>query len=213
MDALGRVGFWIDNTPYKLCTIFVGRSDGSLYVGSNFGNEYADRGLSPAKISYHPDGNTWVTSDLQESVVGREFINTANSASTKNLTIGNGRVYAKGKKYIQHPSFDDIEKDRLVVRFSNGITFYNIHGSDDYSSEFVIESKTKKLSATNMVQGRNFFGINMRFYLAEKSRHLELEDVFNSKPECEWFKYDLPGRNFSFYTSLTNTTETPRGDS
>lgn len=213
MDTIGRIGFWIDDTPYKLCTVFLGKSDGSLYIGSNFGRNYEGGGLSPAKITYHPDGGSWVTSDLQESVVGQDFIDQANSTHIKNLSIKNGRIYAKGETYQQHPSFDEIETKKLTVRLLNSCDFYNIHTGEDYGREYVVENSTKKLKLTSMVNGRDYFGINIKFYLAEKSRQPELDGVLNDNPDCEWFKFDVPGRGFSIYVILSNTSETPGGTS
>lgn len=210
MDTIGRIGFWINDTPYKLCTIFLGKSDGSIYIGSNFGRDYEGQGLSPAKITYHPDGSSWVTSDLQESVVGQDFIDQANSTNIKNLSIKNGRIYAKGETYQQHPSFENIEADHLVVRLLNSIDFYDIHRGKNYEREFVVENSTKKLNATSMLDGSNYFGINIKFYLAEKSRRSELNDALDDNPDCEWFKFDIPSRGFSIYVVLSNTNETPR---
>lgn len=116
--------------------------------------------LCSVKIS-----KTWLTVQLQEKIVGQKFIDDASTTRIEGLNFSaKRRIYAKGENYEKQPSFDEIEKESLVVQLKNSSEFFNIHSNNDYKSYFAVESKPDKLKLSNMLQGHDYFGIKTRFF-------------------------------------------------
>jgi hypothetical protein len=213
METIGRIGFWAGEIAYKLCTIKVSRNDGSIYFCFSFGTQHVNQGIAGHKITYHPDGNTWLTADLQEKIVGRKFIDTASVARMTGLSIASkGRVYVKGKEYELQSSFDEIESEKLVVRLKNGAEFFNIHSNNDYDAYFAIENNESKLSMTSMLHSEDYFGIRIDFFLSVKSRCAEFEDAVIRKGGITSFQYSHPSRDLTIFATIKNTTKTPKNE-
>lgn len=211
MDTIGRIGFRAKGTAYKLCTIKVSRNDGSLYFCFGLGTEHANQGIAGHKITYHPDGNTWLTADLQEKVVGKDFIDKASAAQMAGLAFGpKGHVYVKGKDYELQSSFDEIENEKLVVRLKNSAEYFNIHNQEHYGSYFATENSTNKLNMTNMLDSKDYFGIRIDFFLSVKSRCAEFEDAVRRKGGVVSFQYAHPSRDIAVFATIKNTTKTPK---
>lgn len=214
MDTIGRIGFWVDDTAYKLCSVKISKNDGSLYIGFSFGTDYVNRGIAGQKITYHPDGNTWRTVQLQEKIVGQKFIDDASTTRIEGLNFSaKGRIYAKGENYEKQPSFDEIEKESLVVQLKNSSEFFNIHSNNDYKSYFAVESKPDKLKLSNMLQGHDYFGIKTRFFLVVNSRRAEFKDAVKYNDSLMSFEYPHPSRSITIFAVIENTTETPKNAS
>ena len=211
MDTIGRIGFSVESMEYKLCAIKVSKKDGSVYIGFSFGSYHANQGITGQKITYHPDGNTWLTADLQEKIVGQDFIDAANSAQMIGLNFNNrGHVYVKGQDYEKQPSFNDIEREKLVVELRNGAQLFDIHHNNDYSSNFATENNPTKRKMTNILRGEDYFGMKNRFFLVANDRCTEFESAVQSNDSLVAFGYPHPLRSITVFATVENSMEQPK---
>lgn len=202
--TIGRIGFWVKDTAYKLCTIKVSKSDGSIFIGFNLGTQHVNRGIAGPKITYHPDGNTWLTADLQRRIVGREFIDNASATHITGLNFNpKGHVHIKGQDYKPQPSFNEIEEGKLIVKLKNGVELFDLHGTADYSSHFAVENNSDKLNMTNMLKGEKYFGIRTDSFLAVNCKYAAEES------NATLFQYPHPSRDITISAMIKNTTRVP----
>jgi len=150
---------------YKLVTIRVG-SDGSLYMGMPLGRKYSKQGLSAPKITYHPDGNMWVTSEIQSRYLSEKDAKSLPDGDWqgKGLSIKNKKVYVRG---LNHTATTPLAHIGKLLSLNKGIQYFNLAKINP--QEVFVEASNQKAQKAEIVVVDGYSDILVRFYLVHEN--------------------------------------------
>ena len=142
------------------------KKDGSIYILVALAKGFVGQGISPPKMTYHPDGRHWITSEFVRKVVGDSFLNQANGYKIDGLSIKNDKIYIKGARYKQGPSFDSLESQGLIVSLGAKMTHDGISYKDmPLEKRFTKETNPSKHAGTYYIAVEEGRAIKVEFYL------------------------------------------------
>ena len=129
-----------------LSSIFVETKDASIYISTPVGEEYKKLGMNNVKSSYHPDGQSHLTSQITNL---KNIDDNTKRKTAKGLGFKGDKVYASSLKAQPLSEIDDIVQIGQGASFKdiNNLShgFYKVVNYEDIKwGSIIIDSKRYK---------------------------------------------------------------------
>jgi len=180
--SIGILYIRLANDLYKIANIKVG-SDGSIYIFTAQGPYHAGLATDPSKFTYHPDGKSWMTSQLRQHVILAPIADSIRKLS--GFGFQNGKFYSKDFE-TKLPLAE--VKELLYLRF--GMSYNDIAHID--TNLLAQANDPKKIGQAKIIDGKAYRHLTVRFYVTHNDYLLAARDHFCSAEIFEFRHSSLP---------------------
>lgn len=171
---------------YKLANIKIG-ADSSIYILSALGPYHSGRGFDPSKFTYHPDGKSWMTTQMRFEDLGvtipDEMVRQIEGWQSSGLGFKNGKLYTKDFD-VKIPLAE--VQELLYLKFAMS---YNDIKSINADKMLAKAGDPKKISQARVIDSRMYHHLTIRFYVVRKDYLLAARDHFRP---AEIFEFEHP---------------------
>jgi hypothetical protein len=148
------------------------------------GSQYRGYGISPPKITYHPDGKVWLTSDLlpnDAKIMEAQKLLDMEGWKGDGISIKNRKVYVRGQGKLLKP-FDEIKE---IVYIGQALHFFDLP-TINIAKTFVGANVAPK-GETGVINGDDYTNIVIRFYLVHEKYAPKVASI--ARDEIFYFKH------------------------
>ncbi len=177
---IGIVYLQLQNTFFKVVSIKCG-SDGSIYITTPLTGMSKGQVLGNFKFTYHKDGNSWLTTDVEtnklQEIELRKLISGAGG-------FKNNRLYTKdfGAK-IPLDNLTGTVNTRFVISYND------INSINQRKQLLDTALNIKKIKAARIIDGKNYNNLKLEFYLVNR---MQLNNSAVEHNSFEKFYFDHP---------------------
>lgn len=184
--SVGILYIRLSSDLYKIANIKTG-SDNSIYIFSALGPYHAGRGVDPGKFTYHPDGKSWMTSQMHFDDLGvtipDEMVRQLEGWQSSGLGFKNGKLYTKDFD-VKVPLAD--VKELLYLKFAMS---YNDIQTINADTMLAKADDPKKISQAKVIDSRRYKHLTIRFYVVHTDFLQAAREHFRP---AEMFEFEHP---------------------
>lgn len=195
---IGKLYIRLNGGLYKIARIKAG-SDGSIYIATPLGVMHKGHGVDGNKFTYHPDGKSWLTSELQlKNIDTAEVDNVLRRLEgwkSSGLGLKNGKLYTRDFD-VKVPLADVQE----ILNLKYAISYKDIHTLN--VKEMMAEVTDQcKIGTATVIDVRQYKHLTLRFYVVGRAY---LDDGLQKLGLREKFYFDYPKLKLYVVVALTD---------
>jgi hypothetical protein len=159
---IGILYIRIEGGLYKIASIKAG-ADGSIYIATPLGAYHKGNGIDGNKFTYHPDGKSWMTSELRLKDFGvsvpDEVLRQLEGWKSSGLGIKNGKLYTR--------DFDvkvPLAEVKEMISLKYGISYSNIK-TLDHKRLMAEATNQRKINMATVIDGRLYTNLSLHFFV------------------------------------------------
>jgi len=162
---MGIIYLRLNNKLYKVASIKTG-SDGSVYIANPLAPTHKGQGVDSIKFTYHPQGQSWMTSELRFSdfgaIIPDEIIRQLEGWKQSGLGIKANKLYTKD--FGTNIPLSEIE-DLLPLKYGISLRDLNQYADENMDKA----NDQKKIKIAKVIDGRDYKDLTIRFFMAGRS--------------------------------------------
>lgn len=171
---------------YKIASIKVG-ADNSIYIFTALGPDHTGQGIDPSKFTYHPDGKSWMTSQMRFEDLGAtipdEMVRQLEGWQSSGLGFKKGKLYTKD--FDVKVPLDEV-KELLYLKYAMS---YNDIKAINADRMLAKADDPKKISQAKVIDSRMYKHLTIRFYVVHTDYLQAARDHFRP---AETFEFEHP---------------------
>jgi len=152
--SIGRIYLRREKDILYLLSVFVETKDNSIYFSMPMSDEQRKAGIDNVKTSYHPDGQTHLTSQIPEL---KKIDDNLKRSTTKKMGFNGDKVYVVS---LKNTPLADITE---ITKMAQGASYKDINNIN-HSSYKVVEFKDIKWGS-NIIDSQNYQHLSFNYYL------------------------------------------------
>ncbi len=168
--SIGKIFLRREKDIIYLLNVFVETKDGSIYFSMPLSDEQKRLGMSSVKTSYHPNGQTHLTSQITQ--LGK-IADETKRQTTNGLGFKGDKVYSASMKNVPLSEIED------VVKVGQGASFNDIN-SISHSTLKIVEFEDIKWGS-HIIDSKKYFHLSLNYFLVPKSLAAQGRGFFDNE--------------------------------